>query len=146
MMEIKVMTRQHADNVLEMMRVFYASPAVYTNGSEEIFQNDVEACIGDSPYLCGYVFVEGEKIVGYAMTAKSFSTEFGMPCVWIEDLYLIEAFRGQGIGTQFFEFLEKTYTNTLLRLEVEAENTSAVHTYRKNGFDELPYVEMKKIL
>ena len=146
MIKIKPMTREHADAVLEMMRVFYSSPAVHTNGSEEIFRNDVEACVGDSPYLCGYVFLHGEKVVGYAMTAKSFSTEFGMPCVWIEDLYLLEAFRGQGIGTQFFDFLEKTYTHTLLRLEVEAENESAVHTYRKNGFDELPYMEMKKIL
>ena len=44
--------------VLEMMRVFYSSPAVLTNGSEEIFANDIDACTGVSPYLEGYVFEE----------------------------------------------------------------------------------------
>ena len=83
-MQIEKMTREHEQEVLEMMRVFYASPAVLSNGSEEIFQNDVENCVNDSPYLEGYVFIEDEKILGYAMLAKSFSTEFGKPCIWIE--------------------------------------------------------------
>ena len=89
--EIKSMTVEHMAEVVEMMRVFYASPAVLSNGSEEIFQNNVENCVNDNPYLEGYIFVEKSKeddILGYAMVAKSFSTEFGKPCMWIEDLYL----------------------------------------------------------
>ena len=30
-----------------------------------------------------------------------------------------------------------------MRLEVEAENRRAMHVYRKNGFEEMPYIEMK---
>ena len=75
--KIQKMTKEHAPEVLEMMRIFYNSPAVHTNGSEEIFQNDIEACIGNNPFLDGYVFVKQEKLLGYAMTANSFSTEFG---------------------------------------------------------------------
>ena len=37
--------------IIDMMRVFYASPAVLSNGSEEIFEADVENCVNDSPYL-----------------------------------------------------------------------------------------------
>ena len=48
---IKPMTMEHKAAVLDMMRVFYTSPAVLSNGSEEIFNNDVDNCIGDSPYL-----------------------------------------------------------------------------------------------
>ena len=44
------------NKVLEMMRVFYASPAVLSNGSEEIFKADIDNCINESPYLEGYVF------------------------------------------------------------------------------------------
>ena len=145
--EIKSMTEEHMAQVVEMMRVFYASPAVLSNGSEEIFQNNVENCVNDSPYLEGYVFVEKNKeddILGYAMVAKSFSTEFGKPCMWIEDLYLKPSYRGNGIGTQFFVFIEKKYSKALLRLEVEAENGRAIHVYKKCGFEELPYLEMKK--
>lgn len=84
---IRMMTAQDAPAVLEMMRVFYASPAVLSNGSEEIFQNDVAECVSGSPYLEGYVFEENGQLQGYAMVAKSFSTEFGKRCIWIEDLY-----------------------------------------------------------
>lgn len=146
MIQIEKMTGRHAREVADMMRTFYASPAVLTNGSEEIFQNDIEACIGESPYLEGFVFTEAGKAVGYGMIAKSFSTEYGRPCVWIEDLYLMPQCRGQGVGSRFFALLEQQYPHSILRLEVEEENTRAVQVYRKNGFDVMPYMEMKKLL
>ena len=144
MITINCLTRKYADAVVEMMRVFYASPAVSTNGSEEIFRCDVEQCINDNPYLEGYVFTEDEDVAGYAMIAKSFSTDFGKSCMWIEDLYLKPEYRGTGIGTEFLAFIQEKYPDSLLRLEVEEENERAVHVYRKNGFDVLPYMEMKK--
>ena len=144
MTEILSMTNEHREEVLAMMRVFYASPAVATNGSEEIFLSDVDTCISDSPYLSGYIFRKDGMLAGYGMIAKSFSTEYGVPCIWIEDIYLKPEFRNLGIGSQFFSFLEEQFPHHLFRLEVEAENTPAVHTYRKNGFTEMPYWEMKK--
>lgn len=144
MITINCLTREYADAVIGMMRVFYASPAVSTNGSEEIFRCNVEQCLTDNPYLEGYVFTDGEKTAGYAMIAKSFSTEFGRQCIWIEDLYLEPQYRGTGIGTRFLSFIKQKYTDSILRLEVEEENRRAVHVYRKNGFEVLPYMEMKK--
>ena len=35
------MTEADRENVVDMMRTFYHSPAVWTNGSEEIYNNDV---------------------------------------------------------------------------------------------------------
>ncbi len=142
---IKPMTAEHRETVLEMMRVFYTSPAVFTNGSEEIYQRDVENCINDNPYLEGYVFYEQDKVCGYAMIAKSFSTEFGLPCIWIEDLYIEPEYRGHGIGAKFLTFIEEKFPNTILRLEAEKENERAVYVYEKCGYDVLPYLEMKKI-
>ena len=141
---IRKMTRDDKQSVIDMMRVFYASPAVHSNGSEEIFEADVENCVNDSPYLEGYVFEEDGEIQGYSMLAKSFATEFGKPCIWIEDLYMKPEYRGSGIGSKFFEFLEQNYTDCIFRLEVEEENERAVHVYEKNGFTFLPYMEMKK--
>ena len=138
------MTEKHRQTVLDMMRVFYRSDAVYTNGSEEIFAADVDTCISQSPYLEGYVFAEGDAIVGYAMVAKSFSTEFGKMCMWIEDLYLQPDYRHQGYGTAFFAFLAEKYPQAIQRLEVEPENENAVALYKKAGFSVLPYTEMKK--
>lgn len=144
MYSIRLMEEKDRETVLEMMRVFYASPAVLSNGSDEIFKADIDNCLSGSPYLEGYVFKSECELLGYGMIAKSFSTEFGMPCIWIEDIYLKENYRGIGIGSAFFAHIEKKYPNHIYRLEVEAENERAIHTYLKNGFEELPYMEMKK--
>ncbi len=144
-MEIRNMRVEHKDSVMEMMREFYSSPAVYSSGSEEIFEIDIENCINDNPYIEGYVFVEGVDIIGYAMVAKSFSTEFGKQCIWIEDLYMKEACRGLGIGQKFLQFVKEKYPNAIFRLEVEEENTPALHVYKKGGYEVLPYMEMVKL-
>ena len=141
---IREMTKEDKASVLEMMRVFYASPAVLSNGSEEIFLNDIENCVNDSPYLEGYIFESEGNIQGYAMAAKSFSTEFGKPCIWIEDLYIKDDYRGLGIGSMFLEYIEEKYSDHFLRLEVEEENERAVKVYEKSGFQVLPYMEMKR--
>ena len=141
---IRIMRDADRGSVIEMMRTFYASPAVLSNGSEEIFKADVDACVGDSPYLEGYVFESGGDIQGYAMIAKSFSTEFGKPCIWIEDLYIKSEYRGLGIGSCFLKFIEEKYPNSVYRLEAEAENERALHVYEKCGYAPLPYVELKK--
>ena len=144
-MEIKIreMAESDRDNVLEMMREFYSSPAVFTDGSDEIFLKDIDNCVNDNPYVEGYIFDGESNILGYAMIAKSFSTEFGKQCIWIEDLYIKDQYRGLGIGKKFMEFVTEKYTDCIYRLEVEEENQRAVRLYEKSGFTVLPYMEMK---
>lgn len=138
------MEEKDREEVMEMMRVFYASPAVLSNGSEEIFNTDFNNCVGESPYIEGYVFCEAENIQGYAMLAKSFSTEFGKSCIWVEDLYIKSKYRGLGIGSQFLNYIQEKYPNSIFRLEVEEENEKAINVYKKCGYEILPYMEMKK--
>lgn len=141
---IRPMENKDKSTVLDMMQVFYASPAVLSNGSEEIFQADFDHCVSDCPYLEGYIFENGDTLQGYAMVAKSFSTEFGKPCIWVEDLYLKDDCRGLGIGSLFLNYIAEKYPNCVFRLEVEAENERAVHVYEKCGYQVLPYLEMKR--
>ena len=141
---IRKMQKEDREDIIKMMKIFYSSDAVFTNGSEEIFNNDFETCINNSPYLEGYVFYNKKELQGYSMIAKSFSTEFGKACYWIEDLYIKPEYRGLGIGTEFFSYIEKLYPDVIFRLEVEEENERAVHVYKKCGFTTLPYAEMKK--
>ena len=142
MITIRSMRESDRTSVLEMMRVFYASPAVYTNGSEEVFHNDISACVGDSPYAEGFVFEQNGVVAGYGMIAKSFSTEFGKPCVWIEDLYLLPAYRRSGAATNFIQMLRAAHPDAVIRLESEEDNVAAIAAYHKNGMTELPYVEL----
>ena len=99
---IRKMIEADRSLVVDMMNTFYHSPAVWTDGSEEIYHSDVTACVTDNPYAEGFIFENEAGVCGYGMIAKSFSTEFGKPCIWIEDLYLKEEYRGSGIGSSFF--------------------------------------------
>lgn len=128
--------------ILSMMKVFYSSNAVYTNGSDEIFEKDFTLCVNGNPYLYGYVFCAENKILGYAMIAKSFSTEFGKQCIWFEDLYVKPEYRGQGIVSTFIEYIKNKYPDYIFKLEVEEDNSHAMHVYEKKGFKKLPYKEM----
>ncbi len=141
---IRTMTTADKAAIAAMMRVFYASDAVSTNGSDEIFAKDIDRCIQGDPYVEGYVFEDAGVLQGYAMLAKSYSTEFGKHCIWVEDLYIQPAYRGLGLAKAFFAYLSATYPDHVIRLEVEDCNTRAVKVYTAAGFVTLPYVEMIK--
>ncbi len=141
---IRYMNENDREQITTMMQVFYASDAVITNGSEEIFEADFNNCISDSPFLEGYVIECDSTVQGYAMVAKSFSTEFGKPCIWVEDLYIKSEYRGMGLGTMFLKYIEEKYPDSIFRLEVEAENEKALRVYKSCGYKVLPYMEMKK--
>ncbi len=143
---IRKINKKDKSAIIEMMRIFYASDAVSTNGSEQIFESDVNNCLNDNPYLEGYVFDDNGTLQGYAMLAKSYSTEFGKPCIWLEDLYIKSDYRGLGLAKDFFNFISELYSDCIIRLEVEDYNERAVHVYQKAGFTTLPYLEMIKFI
>lgn len=142
---IRKMEQKDAQEVLWMMRVFYDSPAVFHKASDEILQKDIEDCISDMPLIDGFVFEKENVLLGYAMAAQNYSTEFGGVCIWLEDLYLKPEARNQGIATEFFGFLETYYPNAVrFKLEVETENEAAIAAYKKNGYGISPYFVMTK--
>jgi ribosomal protein S18 acetylase RimI-like enzyme len=141
---IEKMEYCHKYSVIEMMREFYSSEAVLSNGSEEIFLNDFNACVGDEPFLEGFVALVDGNVAGYIMLSKGFSTESGRRRIWIEDLFVLEKYRGMGIGGGFLEFVSQKYPEYVVRLEVEEENEPAVELYKKHGFQFIPYKEMIK--
>ncbi len=143
---IRKMIDSDRASVIDMMRGFYASPAVLTNGSDEIFSADFAGCLSADIPLDGYILETCDGVTaGYAMITRSFSTEFGKPCAWVEDIFIKDEFRGIGIGTLFFSFIEREYKEYIFRLEVEEENERAVHVYEKCGFSRIGYTEMIKL-
>ena len=126
MYTIRKMEAGDRQAVKAMMRVFYASPAVLSNGSEEIFDADIDQCLGAGHYLEGFVFQDGGEILGYAMIAKSFSTEFGKPCIWIEDLYINEGHRDAGMGTRFLNYIAGLYAENGFACHIAAGNVDVV--------------------
>ena len=130
--------------VLDMMTVFYASPAVLHKSPREILEKDIDDCLGDCPFVEGIVIEVDGEIAGYAMTSMGYSTEYGGISVMLEDLYIRPQYRGQGIGSAFLLHLQESLRGRAVRLRLEAEpsNTRAIEVYKKCGFAVLPYTEM----
>jgi GNAT superfamily N-acetyltransferase len=143
-LSMRKMEERDRAEVTEMMRVFYSSDAVHTDGSDEIFERDISECVSDSPFAEGFVFPNpsGDGLLGYAMLAHSFSTEYGMHCVWVEDIYLKEEARGKGLASVFFDYIRSAFPDSLVRLEAEYENGHAMDVYNSQGFSEMPYAEL----
>lgn len=133
----------------QMMKEFFASPAVLHNVPESHFEKTLQELENGSPYFDVYIFEvsEGstcddscEHIAGYGAVTKTYSNEAGGLCFWFDEIYIREEFRGQGIGSTFIQqVIEKHPEVKRFRLETEPENEKAVRLYKKMGFEPLEY-------
>ncbi len=147
MVRIRSMEKKDKQEVLAMMRVFYDSPAVFHTSSDAVLERDVEDCLGELPYIEGFVYEDGGTLAGYAMIAKGYTTEYGGLCVWLEDLYIKPEYRRRGLGRAMLSYLEEQYPEAVrFKLEVERENEGAVLAYKRSGYGISPYFEMTKEL
>ena len=147
-MTIRKLTAGDFEEILAMMKVFYASDALLIHPTEEVLRRTLTEALGNGPYLTGYGFEADGVLAGYGMVTRSYSTEMGGICVWIEDLYIQPQFRGKGFGSSFLRFVEEQYRHEAvrLRLEAEPENERAMGVYGKAGFEILDYTQLVKEL
>ena len=146
-MTIRKLNQSEKAEVLSMMKVFYASDALLVHPEDAVLEKMLSDALRDTPLLTGYGFEVEGTLAGYGMVTRSYSTERGGICVWIEDIYILPQYRGQGIGTAFLQFVERENPGVVrLRLEAEPENEMAMHVYQKSGFEVLGYTQLVKEL
>ncbi len=85
---------------------FIKELSVYEKMSKEVLTTEDtlrETLFGDKPYAQVLIAEIEGKPVGYALYFYNFSTFVGRPGLYIEDVYVSEEYRGQGIGSALFE-------------------------------------------
>lgn len=142
-MSVRMMNPADFEPVLAMMKVFYASDALLIHPEESVLRKTLADAMGEDPFVEGFVFESQGQLAGYGMVAKSYSSEAGGHCVWIEDIYILPQFRGKGLGTAFLKFVQEQYPKAArIRLEAEPDNEKAMAVYRAAGFTELGYTQL----
>lgn len=81
------------------------------DGSEEEFtispQDLHNALFNATPLFESIVVELDSQLVGFMNYFMSFGTFNLTPTLWVEDVYLIEAYRKRGIGSKIFEYIRK---------------------------------------
>lgn len=137
-------TPQDRDAFYIMVKKFYAPPAVLHFPSDEVMLSCFDEACKKNGLVLGYMFESEEKPAGYAIISLKFETEVGGIAAWVEELFVEKEFRSKGIGKEFFAYLQNELKGKIkrLRLEVGADNDSAIRLYEKLGFEFLDYRQM----
>lgn len=127
-----------------MVKKFYAPPAVLHFPSDDVMMSAFHASFDLSDFIKGYMFECDGTPAGYAIVSMKFETEVGGMAAWIEELFVEEEFRSNGIGKKFFDFLKDEFKGKIkrIRLEVGDENEGAKKLYQNIGFEYLDYKQM----
>lgn len=142
-MSVRPLTEADFEKILSMMKVFYASDALLIHPDETVLRRTLTDAIGNNPFVEGFALEYAGELAGYGMVAKSYSTEAGGPCIWIEDIYILPRYRGKGLGTAFLTFVQAHFPQAArIRLEAEPENEKAMSVYHAAGFSELGYTQL----
>ena len=66
--------------------------------------------------------------------------------MWLEELYIRPQFRCQGLGKEFFTYVDEKIAPTVkrIRLEIEPDNLRAKKLYLAMGYEDLAYAQMVK--
>jgi ribosomal protein S18 acetylase RimI-like enzyme len=84
-----------------------------------------------------WFITQNEEKIGYLVLTFGFSIEFHGRDALLDELFISEKYRGQGIGQQALRFVEDVCSQNqieAIHLEVDRKNLRAQEIYRKTGF------------
>ena len=93
---------------------------------------------GETPAFAVLIAEIDGVFAGLCLSFPSFSTWYGRPGVYVQDLYVEPAFRGQGVGERLLRHLAaetRDKGGVYLRLSVDAANASAQRFYERMGME-----------
>lgn len=144
MIEIRKLEARDSEAFLRMAKEFYSGPGVLHEVDPMVVKRTLDEMLSDSPFLEGFIFEKEGEAVGYAELSYSFAPEVGGKSIFIEEIFVDEAYRGQGIGHQFLDRCVSLVQGEIRRIRLEAtrSNEKAIALYRSYGFEELDYMQM----
>ena len=133
--------------LLELMRELYLHERMVFD--EHAARAALRGVLVD-PALGRAVLIEqGGIVAGYLVICFGWSLEFQGRDAFVDELYVRERFRGQGLGGRALEVAAELCRASgvrALHLEVDRRNTRAQAVYRKAGFVDREYYLMTRRL
>ncbi|HYF07444.1 MAG TPA: GNAT family N-acetyltransferase [Acetobacteraceae bacterium] len=125
-----------ADALVALLRACRAEDGYSMTGANE---RAMRAIAAGEPMARAWILREGGEAIGFLVLTLGYSVEYGGRDGFIDDLYLVPATRGRGLGRWLVATaIEQAATLGIgtLHLEVEVGNDPAEALYRAAGFEE----------
>ena len=133
--QLRIATSDDLTLLVDFMRQFYAIDNYPFDApiARQVIQQIVEDGSLGRVWLIDYA----GAAIGYVVLTFGFSLEYRGRDAFIDELFLLDAYRGQGLGTQILQFVLDACPALgihALHLEVEHSNVAGQRLYRKHGF------------
>jgi len=92
-------------------------------------------CLSDKPKFWAAVGMIDSKCVSYVIYFYNYSSFLALPTLYLEDIFVLEKYREQGIGKKMFEYCKKIAKDegcSRIEFTVLKWNKSAQGFYEKN--------------
>ncbi|WP_460194693.1 N-acetyltransferase family protein [Thermosynechococcus sp. FA-CM-4201] len=102
-------------------------------GTEEALRQHL---FGDRPYAEVLLAHTPTEVIGYALFFTTYSTFLTRPGLWLEDLFVLPAYRRQGVGTALLKALARLASDRdygRIEWSVLDWNTPAIQFYERIG-------------
>lgn len=121
--------------LMEMMRELYAYD--HLPFDEQEHRSALQQILGNESLGRVYLILLGEVVAGYIVLTLGFSLEYRGRDAILDEFFVKENYRQQGIGKRALRFIEEVCRELgvqALHLVLERGNTNAQAVYRKAGF------------
>jgi GNAT superfamily N-acetyltransferase len=95
--------RPEIPQLVQFMREYYAFD--HLPFDEDRARGALEALVGDETLGRVWVIRAGGAAIGYVVLTLGYSLEYGGRDAFIDELYVREAYRGQGVGSRTLSFV-----------------------------------------
>ncbi len=144
-MELRPLQSKDHKHILPMIADFYAfhRALVHSQADSQPDLEKAEAALTHWLQLGSVLVVaQAQLVVGFVHVRFG-----GDDAAWVEDLYLVPAVRGRGLGRQVMMELDQHFQARGVRaafVAVIPRNKEAIRFYQDCGFDHLNMVELRK--
>ena len=137
---IRPASREDIPAIMGLIRALaaYENLSEAVTGNAEVLEDHL---FGQTPYAEVLLAEWEEKIVGFALFFTNYSTFLTKPGLYLEDLFVLSEYRGQGIGRALLSSVAKLAQQRgagRLEWSVLDWNESAIAFYEKMGAEVLP--------
>lgn len=145
-LSIRPATPADAEILLRLARDFHAEDG---HPLDPAVEPGIRKLAAGDPVAPTWIIREAGAVIGYVALSLGHTIMAGGPDGFIDDLYLVPAARGRGIGRRVLAFIEDQARERgyrALHLEVELANARAQRTYAAAGYAPSPRKLMTKML